>query len=180
LHLANGDLAVAARLFEDVEPRFRRELPANHITFTSLLSEQALLAQARGEIERAIALSDRAVALAEADPQARAWLERCLERRSALALHTRRLEAAASDAARAVGLALERIDPSSRSSHVGRAYVTLGRALTARGQRDEARAALASAVEHLESTLGKDHPEARNARQLLESVAAGRSGGAPN
>jgi serine/threonine-protein kinase len=180
LHLANGDLALAAHLFAEVEPRFRRVLPANHVTFIALTSEQALLAQARGEIHSAIALADRAVALAEPDPQAREWLERCLVRRSALVLQMRRLEAATSDATRAVGLALDRTDPGSRSSHVGRAYLTLGRALVARRQTGEATAALASAVRHLDSTLGEDHPEARSARQLLESVSAGRGGAARN
>jgi len=155
-------------------------LPANHVTFAALASERALLAQARGEMESAIALADRAVALTEPDPQAREWLERCLERRSALGLQMRRLEAATSDAERAVALAVERTDPSSRSSHVGRAYLTLSRALAARGQTREARAALAPALQHLESTLGKDHPEARSARQLLENVSAGRAGTGSN
>ena len=170
LRLAKGDLTLAAHLFGEVEPRFRRVLPATHVSFAALTSEQALLSQARGEIDRAIAMADRAVALAEPDPQAREWLERCLERRSALELQLRRFEAATSDAERAVRLAVERTDPSSRSSYVGRAYLTLGRALTARGQTGEAKAALASALQHLESTLGEGHPETRSARQLLNSV----------
>ncbi len=170
LHLAHGDLALAAHLFEEVEPRFRRMLPANHISFAALASERALLAQARGETDRAVALADRAVALAEADPHAREVLERCLVRRSALALQMHRLEAATSDGARAVALAVERIDPNSRSSFVGRAYLTLGLALTARGQRGDAKAAFASALQHLESTLGEDHVDTRSARQLLNGV----------
>src|SRR5262249_44241564 len=127
-------------------------------------------------MDKAIGLADRAVSLAEPDPQALEWLERSLERRSALVLQMRRLEAATSDAERAVALALERTDPNSRSFHVGRAYLTLGRALAVRGKTVEARTALESAVQHLESTLGEDHPEARSARQLLESVSAGRTG----
>ena len=170
VHLARGDLALAARLFQEVEPRFRRMLPANHISFAALASERALLAQARGEMDRAIALADRAVGLAEADPHAREVLERCLVRRSALVLQMHRLEAATSDAARAVALAVERIDPNSRSSFVGRAYLTLGRALTARGEPGDAKAAFASALQHLESTLGEEHPDTRSARQLLNSV----------
>jgi tetratricopeptide (TPR) repeat protein len=170
LHLAQGDLALAAHLFEEVEPRFRRMLPAKHISFAALTSERALLAQARGEMDRAVALADRAVALAEADPQAREVLERCLVRRSALVLQMRRLEAAASDAARAVAIETERIDPGLRSCHAGRAYLALGRALSARGQSGDAKAAFASALQHLESTLGEDHPETRSARQLLNSV----------
>ena len=108
--------------------------------------------------------------MAEANPHARELLARCLVRRSALALQMHRLEAATSDATRAVALEVERTDPGSRSCHVGRAYLALGRALSARGQSGEAKAALASALQHLESTLGEDHPETRSARQLLNSV----------
>jgi tetratricopeptide (TPR) repeat protein len=170
LHVANGDLALAGRLFGEVEPRFKRMLPANHVSFAALASERALVAQARGEMDRAISLADRAVALAEPDPQAREWLERCLERRSALLLRIGRPEAAASDAARAVALAVERTGTGSRSSFVGLAYLTLGRALAAQRRTDEAREAIESAVQHLEATLGHDHPETRSARQLLDSV----------
>jgi hypothetical protein len=115
----------------------------------------------------AATLADRAVAMAEANSQARELLARCLRRRSGLALQMRRLEAAASDAARAVAIETERADPGRRSCHVGLAYLALGRALSARGQSGEATAALASALQHLEPTLGEDHPETRSARRLL-------------
>ncbi len=171
LHLAKGDLALAARLFGEVEPRFKRMLPANHVSFGALASERALLAQARGEMDRAVTLADRGVALAESDPHAHELLERCLVRRSALGLQMHRPEAATSDAARAVALAVERIDPASRSSFAGLAYLTLARALAARGQTGDAKAALASAVQHFEATLGQNHPETRSARQLLTRLS---------
>jgi eukaryotic-like serine/threonine-protein kinase len=114
----------------------------------------------------AATLADRAVALAEADPQAGELLARCLVRRSGLALQIGRLETATSDAARAVTNEIERIEPGARSWHVGRAYLALGRALSAQGKPDDARAAMASALEHLEPTLGEDHAETRRARQL--------------
>ena len=121
LQLAKGDLTRAAQLFAEVEPRFRRVFPAEHAVIASLTTEQALLAQARGEMDRAAILADRAVALAEADPQAGELLARCLVRRSALALRMHRLEAATSDAARAVALEVERTDPvAARTSLPGR------------------------------------------------------------
>jgi hypothetical protein len=122
----------------------------------------------------AVTLADRAVALAEADPHTVEWLERCLVRRSALALRMRRLEAAIADAARAVALVVERTDPGSHSFHAGRAFLVLGRALAATGRSGEARAALTSALQHLESTLGEGHPETRTARQLLKGVVGTR------
>jgi len=47
--------------------------------------------------------------------------------------------------------------------------VEFGRALQAQGKRDEARAAFRSASEHLQTTLGPDHPNTHIARQLAES-----------
>jgi tetratricopeptide (TPR) repeat protein len=170
LHLANGDVTRAARLFEEVESRFRRMLPANHLSFAGLTSEQALLAQARGEMERAAMLADRAVALAEAHSQAGEMLTRCLVRRSALFLRMHRLDAAISDASRAVALEISRTAPGSRSSYTGRTLVALARALLANGRSDEARAALASALQHFESTLGEDHPETQSVRRELTTL----------
>jgi eukaryotic-like serine/threonine-protein kinase len=170
LHLAKGDLTRAAQLLGEVEPRFRRVFPAGHRQIAALTTEQALLAQARGELDIAATSADRAVAMAEANPPAGDLLGRLLVRRSAVAFQMRRLEAATSDATRAVALEVEQTDPGSRSCYVGRAYLALGRALAARGRSGEATAALASALQHLQSTLGEDHPETRSARQLLNSV----------
>jgi hypothetical protein len=39
----------------------------------------------------------------------------------------------------------------------------------AQGKTDEARAAARTAVEHLQSTLGPDHPDTRSARQLADA-----------
>ncbi len=58
------------------------------------------------------------------------------------------------------------MQPGAYSSTVGHAYVNLGKALLAQGKTDEARSALRSAVEHLQDTLGPEHPDARAARQL--------------
>jgi hypothetical protein len=104
-------------------------------------------------MENAATLADRAVALAEAHAHAGEMLTRCLVRRSALALRMHRLEAAISDASRAVAIEIARTDPSSPSSYTGRAYAVLGRALAAGGRSDEARATLTSALQHFEATL---------------------------
>ena len=173
LHLAKGDLARAAHLLAEVEPRLRRVFPDGHKQIAGLTAEQALLAQARGEMEVAATLADRAVALAAANPHAGDLLTRCLIRRSTLALQMHRLDTATSDAKRAVALEVERTGPGSRSCLVGRAYLALARALSAQGKPEDAKAALASVLEHLEPTLGEDHPETQKARQLLDSVHIG-------
>jgi hypothetical protein len=51
------------------------------------------------------------------------------------------------------------------SSLVGRAHLVFARALHAEGQLNEACAEYASALEHLEPTLGKDHPDTLEAAQ---------------
>jgi hypothetical protein len=71
-----------------------------------------------------------------------------------------------------IGCAAERGDPSAGPPYIrGRAYLTLARALRAQGRRDEARAALASALKHLEITLGPDHPDTQTARQLAAEIS---------
>jgi serine/threonine-protein kinase len=169
LHLANGNLARAAQIFGEVEPRSRRMYPSNHIEIVALTIERAALAQGRGEMDTAAALADRAVALAESNPNAGYLLVRSLMRRSTLALQLNRFEAAVSDATRAVALELERTDPDARSCYVGRAYLALGRALSAQGKADDARSALTSALQHLEPTLGASHADTRSARRLLQA-----------
>jgi serine/threonine protein kinase len=173
LLLAKGDLRRAGQLLTVVETQNKRMYPANHGTMIGLVSEQALLAQARGDLDRAAALADRAVAMAQSNPHARYLLTRALLRRSALASQMHRLEAATSDATRAVALEVERAGTGSPSCYVGWAYLALGRALSAQHKPDAAKAALASALEHLEPTLGESHSDTRSARQLLNSIQKG-------
>jgi hypothetical protein len=157
----------------EVEHRFKRVFPAGHKQIATLTTEQALLAQARGEMDMAATLADRAVAMTEANPHAGDLLGRLLVSRSAFALQMRRLEAATSDATRALALEIDRTDPGCRSSNIGRAYLALGAALSAQRKPDDATGALASALQHLEPTLNEDHPDTRRARQLLNSLHDG-------
>ena len=92
-----------------------------------------------------------------------------LIRRSAVELEVERPDQAAADAARALSLLQASTQPGASSCNLGRAYLTLGRALQAQGKHDEARAAARSAVEQFQSTLGPDHPDTRNARQLAQA-----------
>jgi hypothetical protein len=89
-----------------------------------------------------------------------------LVRRSSIELDASRPDPASTDAARALLLLQQGIEPGTYSSYMGQAYLTLGRALQAQGKNDESRSAARSAVEQLESTLGADHSETRTARQL--------------
>jgi serine/threonine protein kinase/tetratricopeptide (TPR) repeat protein len=169
-----GDLGRAERLLAELEPRWRKTLPAGHAAFASLRSERAMLAQARGDLPEAKAVADEAVAMAEASPQRAEYLPRLLLRRSELELQMQLWEQAKTDAARALGLWQQAVEPGTFSSSAGRCHLALGRALQGEGKLDEARAEFASALENLEPTVGADHPDTREARRLAASSTAQR------
>jgi len=166
------DLARAAAMLAEVEPRLRRSLPPGHYAFASLASLQSLLALARGDPRTALQLADQAVAIDEAaikrGGQGAPILPLLLVRRSTVELEAPRPDDAAADAARALSLLQATSQPGTFSSNLGRAYLTLARALQAQGKAAEARTAAQSAAEHLQNALGPDHPETRSARQLTD------------
>jgi tetratricopeptide (TPR) repeat protein len=178
-YLDTHDTAGAARVVAELETRFTRMLPKGHVGFAALAMEQAFLAHARGDSKAAADAANRAVAIAEASSQAADAAPRFLVRRSALDLELVRPEDARADAARALQLELKVAPPGQQSCRVGRAYAALGRAETARGGAEAARAAFAAALPHLESTLGADHPETREAR-LASEVAKSPGSSAPD
>jgi serine/threonine protein kinase len=164
------DPARAAAILAEVEPRLRRSLPPGHYAFASLTSEQSLVALARGELQTALQLADQALAIDEAAIKAggegAALLPLLLIRRSTVEFNAKRPEDARRDAARALSLLQATSQPGTFSSNLGRAYLTLARALQAQGKSDEAKAAARSAAEHLQNALGPDHSDTRSARQL--------------
>jgi serine/threonine protein kinase/tetratricopeptide (TPR) repeat protein len=166
-----NDLAQAAAALSELAPRLRRMLPAGHVAFAALELENALLAEARGDLAAAKTGIDHAVAMAEASTQRADYLPRTLLRRSELELRMGLPEEASADAGRALGLARARGEPGTHSSWRGRSYLAVGRALQAEGRLAEARVALASALEDLEPSLGPDHPDSRDARQRAASLA---------
>src|SRR5215471_1300535 len=70
VYRAQGLLERAESALSQAELRLRQALPAGHIAFASMTSEQALLAQARGELANALAFADQAVAMAQASVDA--------------------------------------------------------------------------------------------------------------
>ena len=169
------NLTRAAAMLAEVEPRLQRALPPGHYAFASLASEQALIALGRGNLQSALQLADQAVAIDEATIKAGGegtyYLPTLLVCRSGIELQAGRRDEAAADATRALSQLQAGAQPGTFSCTLGRAYLTLGRALQSQGKRDEARAAFRSALENLENTLGPEHPDTRAARQLgdLES-----------
>lgn len=165
-----GDLTRAAELLAEFERVQLERLPPGHVAFAALASEQALLAQAQGDLVAAALAADRAVAIAEGSTQGRELLARGLLRRATLALARGRIDAALADAERGLALEVARAEPGAQSSVLGRAYLVSGRTLQAAGRIDAARAALTQALAHLEPALGADHRDTRDARDLLASL----------
>jgi eukaryotic-like serine/threonine-protein kinase len=155
-----------------LEPRMRQELPPGHYAFASLTSEKSLMAQAQGDLPTALKLADQAVDIDEASikagKQGAAYLPVLLVRRSAVELDMGKPNQAADDAGRALHLLLVGLQSGMLSSNVGRAYLTLGKALAALGKSEESRKAFLEAAKQLQDTLGPDHPDTRSAWQLAQ------------
>jgi eukaryotic-like serine/threonine-protein kinase len=166
-------LSRATEMLTEVEPRLRRDLPPAHYAFASLASDKATVALAGGHVPEALKLADQAVSIDEAAIKTGGagafYLPPLLIRRSAIELEARMSDKAVADAERAVTLLQPGTKLGGNSSTLGRAYLALGRALQAQGKSEGALAAFRSAAENLESTVGTDHPDTRNARQLAGS-----------
>ena len=157
-------------MLDEAEPRLRRNLPAGHYAFAALASERALNAQAAGDLSAALELTKQAMTIAEAavknGKQAAQFLPILLLRRSGLELQLNDFVGAAADELKALNLLQGTTQPGTYSCEIGLAYLNLGRALQGQAKHDEARAAFRTAAEHLERTLGPDHPDSRTAREL--------------
>jgi len=109
-------------MLSEVEQRLRGRLPDGHIAFAALASQQALNAQARGDIRNALQLANQAVAIAEASVKAgRAgafYLRTFLVRRSEIELQLGQQNDAAADAAQAVSQLQADAQPGTFSSYL--------------------------------------------------------------
>ena len=169
------DFGRATAILAGLEPDLRRMLPPGHFGFASLASDKELLALAQGDRVHASQLANQAVELDESaingGGQGAAYLPALLVRRSAVELEIGNSEEAAIDARRALALLISRMEPGALSSGMGRAYLALGRALQAKGNREEAQLAFRNAVENLQDSLGPNHPETRSA-EMTDADAA--------
>jgi serine/threonine-protein kinase len=178
IYRAQGNLARAEAMLSEVEPRLRKALPPRHLAFAALATEYSHLASARGDLPSALQQVNQALAIAEASMKAGQggddYLASALDLRSDIERQLRRADDAVTDAARALTILQQSAKPGTFSCYLGHADYTLGLALQAQGKSEEARTAFRSAVENLQSTVGPDHPDTRNARHLAESEAQRR------
>ena len=174
IYIDQGDLQRAETMLDEVEPQLRKGLPTGHIAFGALASAQALLAQAHGDLPAALELSTQAVTISEVALKAGRlggdFLPTFVLRRSDVELQLGHPDQAEADAVRAIDLLQASSRMGTFSSTLGRAYLNLGRALQSQGKLSEAHPAFQSAAEHLQKTLGPDHPDTRRALLLAGSI----------
>jgi len=175
IYRMKGELAKADTLLLEVESRFQRVLPPEHFVFCVVASERSLLAQARGDLDEALRLANRAVAMMEVALKAggaqAVYLPTFLRQRSEIETLLGMPDEAVADARRAVDAIQEAAEPGTSSSNLGYADAALGRALRAQGKESEAQQAFQSAAEQLERALGPDHPDSRAMRELTGPAA---------
>jgi serine/threonine protein kinase len=170
LYREQGNLARARAMLEEASSRYRRLLPEGHAAFAALELHEALLAQARGDLEAAWRHAGRAHSIADASGERLYMLPRILLVRSALALELSRPADAHADAVRAHELFSESSPPDVRSSKLGEALLAIAAALRAQREYAAAREAATEALAHLIPSLGADHPRTRAAKQLIEAT----------
>jgi tetratricopeptide (TPR) repeat protein len=168
-----GDLPRATQMLSEAEAGWHRGPWAGDLAMASIQSQRSLVAQVHGDFTRALALANEAMSLTEGSVktgrQGADFIPMLLIRRAGIELELHRSTEAAADGSRALTALRQTQEPGSFSSDIGLAHLALGRALHAEGKAEEAHAAFRSAADHFAHTLGPDHPETLQARQLLES-----------
>jgi serine/threonine-protein kinase len=174
IYRGKGDLDRAAKVVSEAATRFDRSLPPSHGIFAGLALQRALNAKAAGDLSAAWKLSNQAVAIVEASIRVRGThiMPSFLVYRSEIALQLGRSNDAEADASRALSILRKGEQSQAPSGNLGRAYLTLGRALEAQARHVEARAAFRSAAENLRSAFGPDHPDTQSAQERSEANSA--------
>lgn len=164
------DYVRASAWLDEVEPRLRKALPPGHMAFTALVTERARIAQGQGDLGRALAIQNQAIAMVEEGVKegkaGEQFLTQMLRDRAYMEVASGQLEAAERDARRTVSLSQAALQPGDFSAAFGRADLVLARVLSAEGKTLEARAAANEALAQLQKALGADHPDTRSAQEL--------------
>jgi len=168
--MAQQKMIEASALLSELETLMRKNLPPTHYAFASLAAFRATEAMDKGDLQSALKFSDQSVAICDAAVKKGGGgafaLPGFLTRRSAVELAAGNIEQAVADANRGLALLLPKVPAGTLTNKLGYAYIALARALEAQGKHTEAQGAARSALDHLEKSLGPDHPETRKARQL--------------
>jgi eukaryotic-like serine/threonine-protein kinase len=170
IYRAKGDPARSAEMLSEVRSRLEGKARPGALPFAVLAAELALNARAAGDLRKAKRLIDDAIntmeALGRAGRGSPEYEGKMLTQRSEIEFQLGQTADAVADASRGLPMVQQASVPGGSSVDVGRANLVLGRGLQAQGKSEPAQAALRSAAENLEATLGLDHPDTVEARQL--------------
>lgn len=170
-----GDFDGAQAMLDEVEPRLRNALPAGHVAFAVVLLERSRVARARGDLPLATELAHEAVKLTEVAVAGRQvgieYLASFLLHRADVLLEGQSVDVAAGDVERSVSIWQKAMPSGSTSSNLGRALLTLAEVRQAQQRPGEARAALGTALVHLEDSAGPDHPDTQRCREAIARLA---------
>jgi tetratricopeptide (TPR) repeat protein len=170
ISIRRHDYKRAASMLDQAQKIQSVAIKPGHYGYGTYASLRSLIAEDTKHFAAALQLANQAVEITEASVtsggQGAIMLPRFLTRRAALEVELGQMDKAVTDAERAVGMMHTYYGKDAFSAFIGQADVELGRALRALGKSDEARTAFRSATEHLDRTLGSNHPETCAARQL--------------
>jgi serine/threonine protein kinase len=174
IYLNQRDFGRAQVMLDQLQPDLEAQFRPDDMWFGLLASAQSLLAAGQGDYPKALALGDHAVSIVEKTVNSGGGgsdaLPAILLRRSIVKLGAGEPAKAADDASWALSLLQRAIPSGTYSSHVGEAYVQLGKCLAAEGKSAEARAAFSSGAGNFQKTLGPDHEFTRQAVHLATAA----------
>lgn len=170
--VASGELARGTAMLDEVESHFGAMFPSTHPALISTAIDRIRVYEMQGALERALAQAETARALAAGDGRRTGYIRVVLRRRGELLLKLGRFADARADAEELVRLATGLLPPDAKAGGLGIAHLVLGEAQVGLGDTAAARAALTTALAHLEPAMGRDHPSSVRARTLLARLDA--------
>jgi eukaryotic-like serine/threonine-protein kinase len=170
IYRAQHDFPRSLAMLNEVEPRLHSALPPGHYAFAGLASERSQTLELEGDTVRALNLANLAISMCEeASRQGKKcvqYLPKMFRLRASIETGLKQFAQAETDARQALALLQQQDQPGEFSQSTGLTYLTLARCLTAQGKDAEGRAMAQLAADHLERSIGLDHPDTRMAREL--------------
>ncbi|MEO5845872.1 MAG: serine/threonine-protein kinase [Caldimonas sp.] len=165
-----GDVAHASQALVEARAAMEGAVPPGSPPALAADVVQGRIALLRGELEEAQRIFTSTLAAFEARKLANGSAVMLYLYRTEVALRRHRTDDALRDAQSALDMARRLQAGIPWSSRTGLAQLALADALRQGGRTEEARAALASALDHLGHALGEDHPTTQRALALQSVV----------
>lgn len=172
--LANGKLEQAEEFIREADSMIHSELPKREELQQYIITLYGLLATKRGQLDEAIHDFSRNIDFFDNQKIKDGGLLRRLVMRGDAYFITKNYSLAHADATRAYNITQVATAGGWHSMYAGDAALLLANIYHAKNENDEARKWAAIALQQLQGSVGTDHPDTREAKQLLDSVTAAR------